>query len=110
MANGTMVVFGQRIPQMSSQLAKGLVLTSNILVKPGNTPPIDLIPAFKYVPERWAKWKTFCNESRDRHRDYYDDLVGGCERRLQNGKGNGWFIETLLERKEELEMTREMIM
>ncbi|KAG9015639.1 hypothetical protein FRB90_004646 [Tulasnella sp. 427] len=106
------VVFGQRIPQMSSQLAKGLAQNSSdldYLVKPGNTPPIDLIPAFKYVPERWAKWKTFCNESRDRLRDYYAAVVSGCETRLQNGKGNGCFIETLLERQKELEMTREMI-
>ncbi|KAG9015638.1 hypothetical protein FRB90_004645 [Tulasnella sp. 427] len=106
------VVFGQRIPQMSSQLAKGLAQNSadlDHLVKPGNTPPIDLIPAFKYIPERWAKWKTFCNESRDRHREYYAGLVNGCESRLQNGKGNGCFIETLLERQKELEMTKEMI-
>ncbi|KAG8949194.1 hypothetical protein FRC04_008992 [Tulasnella sp. 424] len=107
------VVFGQRIPQPTSQLAKGLAHNCadlDYLVRPGNIPPIDLIPAFKYVPERWAKWKTFCNESKDRHRDYYSELVSGCESRIQSGKGNGCFIETLLERKEELGMTREMIL
>lgn len=107
------MVFGQRIPQPTSQLAKGLAHNCadlDYLVRPGNIPPIDLIPAFKYVPERWAKWKTFCNESKDRHRDYYSELVSGCESRIQSGKGNGCFIETLLERKEELGMTREMIL
>lgn len=80
------------------------------LVRPGNTPPIDLIPLFKYVPERWAKWKILCRDLREDQRKFYSDLVEACETRVKNGQGNGCFVETLLERQEELGMTRDMIM
>lgn len=106
------IVFGQRVPQMSTQLAKALAQNTadlDHLLKPGSIPPIDLIPALRYVPERWAGWKRFCNQARERYRRFFGDLVDGCEARMHDGKGNGCFIETILEREHELGMTRDMI-
>ncbi|KAG8898385.1 hypothetical protein FRC00_002875 [Tulasnella sp. 408] len=80
------------------------------LIKPGSTPPVDLIPALHYVPERWAKWKTLIRTQRERHGGFYDWLLGTVETRIEEGRGNGCLIETLLSSKEELGITREMIM
>ncbi|KAG8899458.1 hypothetical protein FRB99_006703 [Tulasnella sp. 403] len=107
------VVFGQRVARVTSWIARALANTSGTqdhLLTPGVTPPIDLVPLFKYVPERWAKWKTICRNARDAQRDMNDRLTTACEERLQNGRGNGCFIETLCERRQELGMTRDMVM
>ncbi|KAG8949193.1 hypothetical protein FRC04_008991 [Tulasnella sp. 424] len=107
------IVFGQRIPRHNSPLAatfRGNSEMLDYLLQPGNTPPVDLIPALKMVPERFAKWKTVCRTQREHIRSFYDGLVSMCEERMKRGDGNGCFVETLLERRESLGMTREMIM
>ncbi|KAG9005193.1 hypothetical protein FRB90_010504 [Tulasnella sp. 427] len=107
------IVFGQRIPRHDSPLAAKLRENSEMLdffLQPGNIPPVDLIPAFKLVPERFAKWKTISRVQKEKIRHLYDGLVMNCEERVKRGEGNGCFVETLLERQESLGMTREMIM
>ncbi|KAG8916590.1 hypothetical protein FRC00_014653, partial [Tulasnella sp. 408] len=107
------IVFGQRIPRYDSPLAAAFRGNSEMLdylLQPGNTPPVDLIPAFKLLPERFASWKTVCRTQKEHIRRFYDGLVSTCEDRMKKGNGNGCFVETLVERRESLGMTREMIM
>ncbi|KAJ7729426.1 cytochrome P450 [Mycena olivaceomarginata] len=44
-----------------------------LVLEPGATPPVDMIPILKYVPERWAKWKRDCAKTRKLQRDLYFD-------------------------------------
>lgn len=34
------------------------------ILLPGVYPPLDLVPALKYLPERWAPWLAACRRSR----------------------------------------------
>ncbi|KIO23878.1 hypothetical protein M407DRAFT_15500 [Tulasnella calospora MUT 4182] len=101
------IVFGQRIPRYDSPLAATFRGNTDVdvhpefqvlddLVKPGSTPPVDLIPILHYVPERWAKWKTLIRTQKERHRVFYDWLLSTVETRIAEGRGNGCLIETLL--------------
>ncbi|KAG9051644.1 hypothetical protein FS837_000031 [Tulasnella sp. UAMH 9824] len=107
------IIFGRRLPRANSYAAVTLNENSQVLddlVKPGSTPPVDLIPILHYVPERWAKWKTLIRTQKERHRVFYDWLLSTVETRMEAGRGNGCLIETLLSKREELGITREMIM
>ncbi|KIO16333.1 hypothetical protein M407DRAFT_86131, partial [Tulasnella calospora MUT 4182] len=107
------IVFGRRMPRANSYAAVTLHENSQVLddlVKPGSTPPVDLIPILHYVPERWAKWKTLIRTQKERHRVFYDWLLSTVETRIAEGRGNGCLIETLLSKREQLGITREMIM
>ncbi|KAG8898386.1 hypothetical protein FRC00_002876 [Tulasnella sp. 408] len=100
-------------PRTISITAGVTLLVSQVLddlVKPGSTPPVDLIPILHYVPERWAKWKTLIRTQKEHHRVFYNWLLSTVETRMEEGRGNGCLIETLLSKREELGITREMIM
>lgn len=75
------------------------------------TPPIDLFPILKYVPERWASWKTLAKRTRELQHDIYFRMLGQAERRLSEGasKGNDCFIERCLQNQEALGMNREFV-
>lgn len=56
-------VFGIRTPQFENSLASEfseIEHTLEAFFEPGVIPPIDLLPILKYVPARWAQWKTKC--------------------------------------------------
>lgn len=71
--------------------------------------PVDLIPILKYVPERWAPWKQLWRETRRLQRSLYYSFLEHAEQRIQRGTKGGTFIERILDRQEELKLTREMV-
>ena len=73
------------------------------------SPPVDFLPILKYVPERWASWKTLCRNIRTLQREVYFGLLNDAEERLQTASGNGCFIEDIIVHQRELGMSREMI-
>jgi hypothetical protein len=77
-------------------------------MEPGATPPVDMIPILKLVPERWAKWKRDCRKIRKRQRAMFFGLLNETILRLRQGEKNGSYMEEVLEREEELGLTREM--
>lgn len=102
---------GQRCPRYSTKKAQTLIDNLKIFsqfVRPGETPPLDLIPVLKFVPERWAPWKTTLKDLRKRQRDYYFGLMDETKARMQRGEGNGCFMQEILERQKELKLTDEM--
>jgi hypothetical protein len=59
----------------------------------GTMPPVDLFPILTWVPERWAEWKRTVSHVRGLHETLYGRLLNTVETRLQNGMGNGAFME-----------------
>ena len=68
-------------------------------MEPGAQAPIDVLPVLKYVPERWAKWKTLCRDVRIAMFNLYEHLVVQCERRVAQNVQNGSLLESILEDK-----------
>ncbi|KAJ7642170.1 cytochrome P450 [Roridomyces roridus] len=75
--------------------------------EPGATPPIDLFPTLKLVPERFAPWKQRARRIRESQRELYFGLLDKTRERMSKGERNGCFIE-VLEREEEFGFHREM--
>ncbi|KAF8125396.1 cytochrome P450, partial [Mycena galopus ATCC 62051] len=67
-----------------------------LILEPGATPPVDLIPILKYVPERWAKWKRDCAKTLKLQRDLYFGLLGETKVTLSGGDENGSYMEEIL--------------
>ncbi|KAJ7182865.1 cytochrome P450 [Mycena crocata] len=78
------------------------------VLEPGATPPVDLMPILKCVPERWAKWKRDCAKTRKLQRDLYFGLLDETQERLRTGQENGSYMEELLTRQVEFGMDREI--
>jgi hypothetical protein len=79
-----------------------------LLLEPGATPPVDMIPILKYVPEQWAKWKRDCAKTRKLQRDLYFGLLDETKERLRKGEENGSYMEEILTRQEEFGIDREI--
>ncbi|KAJ7445959.1 cytochrome P450 [Mycena galericulata] len=79
-----------------------------LLLEFGATPPVDMIPLLKLVPERWAKWKRDSKNVRALQRALYFGLVDEAAERVHSGGENGSYIEELLVRQDEFGMDREM--
>ncbi|KAJ7471393.1 cytochrome P450 [Mycena galericulata] len=80
-----------------------------LLLEFGATPPVDMIPLLKLVPERWAKWKRDCKKVRALQRALYFGYVDEAAERVRSGGENGSYIEEVLARQDEFRMDREMI-
>ena len=63
----------------------------------------------KYVPERWASWKTEVKITRNLQRKLYYGLLERVEARLQKGSFNGCFMETVIENGPRFGLDREAI-
>jgi hypothetical protein len=75
---------------------------------PGAHPPVDLLPVLNYIPERWAPWKRACKEIRRRQRELYFGLYEECEERVAREEENGCYMETVIQKKGEFGMSREV--
>lgn len=76
---------------------------------PGAHPPVDLLTFLKYVPERWAPWKTLCKDVRRLQRELYFGLLTEMEERLKKGQENGCFMEEIASRQQEFGLSREQM-
>ncbi|KAK7455761.1 hypothetical protein VKT23_010793 [Stygiomarasmius scandens] len=77
----------------------------SLLMEPGRHPPIDLLPSipFKFIfkhliPETWpgGRWRKEAREVKRLHREFYFELLERVEKRLENGKGIGAFMEQVV--------------
>ncbi|KAF9468287.1 cytochrome P450 [Collybia nuda] len=109
----TSVVFGWRCPSYESQELSMFFESVRLWMKlaSSETPPIDLFPILKYVPERWASWKTVVKRTRELQHEIYFRMLGQAEHRLSEGesKGNDCFIERCIQNQASLGMSREFI-
>ncbi|KAF7328683.1 putative cytochrome P450 [Mycena sanguinolenta] len=105
------VIYGKRSPRYETPETIAFFNAQHeweAILEPGSTPPIDLIPILKYVPERWAKWKRDCAKTRKLQRDLYFGLLDETKERLSKGDENGSYMEEVLTRQEEFGMDREI--
>ncbi|KAJ7843055.1 cytochrome P450 [Mycena olivaceomarginata] len=105
------VLYGKRAPRYETPETTAFFNAQHeweLVLEPGATPPVDLIPILKYIPERWAKWKRDCAKTRKLQRDLYFGLLDETKERLRNGDENGSYMEEILTRQEEFGMDREI--
>ncbi|KAJ7444623.1 cytochrome P450 [Mycena galericulata] len=105
------VLCGKRAPRYETPETTAFFRSQHeweLLLEPGATPPIDMIPLLKLVPERWAKWKRDCKKVRALHRALYFGLVDEAAERVRSGVENGSYIEEVLARQDDFGMDREM--
>ncbi|KAJ7640418.1 cytochrome P450 [Mycena polygramma] len=105
------VLYGKRAPRYETPETTAFFKAQHeweLVLEPGATPPVDLIPILKYVPERWAKWKTDCARTRKLQRDLYFGLLDETKERIGRGEENGSYMEEILTRQEEFGMDREI--
>lgn len=79
------------------------------LADPWAHPPLDMIPILKYVPARWAKWKTLCEEAKRVRGAFFDDITEDFEARYRAGDRTGSFLEKVLDHPTHFDMTIEEI-
>lgn len=105
------VLYGKRAPRYDTPETTAffhLMREWGDLLSPGATPPVDIIPILKYIPERWAKWKQDCTRVRSLQRTLYFRLLDETKQRLCGGDENGSFMEEVLAKEKELGMNWEM--
>ncbi|KAH8093929.1 cytochrome P450 [Cristinia sonorae] len=96
------VAFGLRCPRYkNSYISRFFVVQreNDTIFGPGGTPPLDIFPILKYVPERWAKWKTVAKRIKHHHRALWFDLLAVVEKRISDGKRQGCFMEDMRDRQ-----------
>ncbi|KAJ7603367.1 cytochrome P450 [Roridomyces roridus] len=106
------VLYGQRSPRYESPETTVFFKANHewkLVLDPGSTPPIELVPILKYVPAQWAKWKRDCKRTRELQRIVYFGLIDKTMERVQRGEENGCYMEEVLLRREEFRLDREMM-
>lgn len=103
----TTLVYGKRLPQYKGTEAetyfKGVKLLNEVM-DPTAHPPIDLFPALKYVPARWASWKGLCARAKALRDGLYTGLFTEVEQKVASGTDVGSYLGNILLNLEELEM------
>ncbi|SPO05427.1 related to O-methylsterigmatocystin oxidoreductase [Cephalotrichum gorgonifer] len=75
LATPLLAITGQRLEDRGQEFADRFFEAQHNwlgLLEPGNAPPVDLIPALRWVPERWADWKTKARFVREYMIEEYD--------------------------------------
>ncbi|KAF9647627.1 cytochrome P450 [Thelephora ganbajun] len=106
------VLYGKRAPRITTPEVTAFFDAEHHweeLMQPGAHPPVDLIPIMKYIPERWASWKTEVKITRRLQRKLYFDLLEQVEARMQKGSSNGCFMETVIEKGPGFGLDREAV-
>lgn len=96
----TCILAGARSPRSTSPLLTSfsdMIHKWSGLLEPGSQPPVDLFPILKYVPEKWAQWKSLCREIRGKQFELYDGFVKMCEQRIKDDAKNGSLLEGVVE-------------
>ncbi|KAL0069963.1 hypothetical protein AAF712_002859 [Marasmius tenuissimus] len=106
------VLYGKRCPRYETPETTAFFIAQHeweLLLEPGATPPLDLLPFLQKVPERWANWKRDVRQCRKHQRDLYFGLLDETKERMDKGEENGSYMEEVIRRQEEFEMDREMM-
>ncbi|KAA1473593.1 cytochrome P450 [Dentipellis sp. KUC8613] len=106
----TSVLAGVRSPRITSPIVVAFIDYVHKwagLMEPAAHPPVDVFPILKYVPERWASWKTIVRDVRAGQRRLYFSLIGSCERRVAADQRNGSFLEDVVANLEKYGIDRE---
>ncbi|KII94757.1 hypothetical protein PLICRDRAFT_693091 [Plicaturopsis crispa FD-325 SS-3] len=103
------ILWGKRCPRYETREATAFFESQEkweYAMAVGAHPPVDVFPILKYVPERWASWKTLARETRKLQKAVYFGLLEDCEAQDAN---TGCFMEEVLKRRQEFGLTRAMV-
>ncbi|KAF2752798.1 cytochrome P450 [Pseudovirgaria hyperparasitica] len=95
----SIVVYGQRGPSMENFWANYIYRVMDKLnpaMEAGSCPPVDQFPILRYIPERWAPWKTRCKEGREAMYGLYQEARELVETRRRNGDERNSIVDRLL--------------
>lgn len=108
-----MVVLGIRTPTYDADhyLKLRNMMTDLItLGEIGQTPPVDIMPIFKYLPGwLWGDWKARARRLRKTAFDLYGPLVDQVVERRAMGKTLNSFLDGVLDQEEGLGLSRDAI-
>lgn len=81
------------------------------LIEVGATPPVDIFPMLKWVPERlFGNWMTRCQNLREVMKEFYGGLVSHViQRRLNSDAGMTSFLDGILNQQEKLNFTYDQL-
>ncbi|KAL0953164.1 hypothetical protein HGRIS_004426 [Hohenbuehelia grisea] len=108
----TSLVYGHRsLGYRGTRIEKfyQMVELMNITSDPNAHPPVDLIPILRYVPARWAPWKTICDRLHAIRRELYGTLLSEVEQGMATGTAPDCLIADLLRDRDSLDMTMDEI-
>ncbi|KAI5889190.1 cytochrome P450 [Schizophyllum commune H4-8] len=83
------ILYGRRSPRIETPTALAIVEILNHWVtylEPGATPPVDVFPIFKWIPEWMAPWVVRARKIRDMRAALYLGLFDDCRARVEAGE------------------------
>ncbi|CAL1714344.1 unnamed protein product [Somion occarium] len=108
----TSVVYGVHCPKYHDSFVEQFdhfTMRLEAALRPGNSPPVDMFPILKRLPEFVAPWKTRCKEVRKQQREIFFGMLDLVIERLKNEQGNECFMEYVVERQKHYNLDREML-
>ncbi|KAJ1328860.1 cytochrome P450 family 619 [Microdochium nivale] len=107
------LVYGIRQPRIEDPYIlrfEELMRQWTVINRMGATPPVDIIPALNWVPERFFNnWKSRARAVHDEMRDLYDGLHDTVVRRRQRIGSAGSMVDRMLDQSGEKTLTRHQI-
>ncbi|KAF8805683.1 putative cytochrome P450 monooxygenase [Phlegmacium glaucopus] len=106
------LAYGKRFPVFKGSQAEVYALGIKLVNQVNDTtkfPPVEILPWIKYIPRWLAPWTAHCDLMRSVRDTLYDSLVDECDEAVKAGRGTGCYIEKVLERQEELGLSRKDI-
>ncbi|KAL1695073.1 cytochrome P450 [Schizophyllum commune] len=85
------ILYGRRSPRIETPTALAIVEILNHWVtylEPGATPPVDVFPILKWIPEWMAPWVARARKIRDMRAALYLGLFDDCRTRVEAGEDN----------------------
>lgn len=106
-------VFGVRTPYTDTpHMTKLYEMMENWskVMETGNTPPVDLIPALHYVPERLlGNWKSRAKDVSKEMNELYSEYLDLVLSRREKDVNKGSFMDTVLDQNEKLGFSRHQL-
>ncbi|KAI0401615.1 cytochrome P450 2D18 [Xylaria palmicola] len=107
------LVFGIRTPTYNTPhylKLRRILQDLSSLGEVGATPPIEILPIFKWLPEGlWGHWRTRARLLREKVVGLYDPLVNRVIERRAMGKSTNSFIDGVLDQQDDLSLSRDEI-
>lgn len=80
------------------------------VMEPGNTPPVDIFPFLKWVPERlFGMWRSRAQAVSKEMNALYRELIDTVDRRRESSGSHGCFMDRVLDEQEKLGFDRHAV-
>ncbi|KAF8816039.1 putative cytochrome P450 monooxygenase [Phlegmacium glaucopus] len=103
------LVYGKRFPVFKGTEAEvyaHAVKLANEISDTARFPPVEIVPWIQYIPRWLAPWTSHCDLMKLVRNGLYDSLLDQCDQAIKMGRSTGCYIEKVLDRQEELGLSR----